>query len=163
MFIEKYVKVVAMKFEVKSKSNKDLIHIVEYDNGHYQCDCEYYQFKGFGKETCSHITEIENKFKELYRRNKMEYTKIGAAWEKDDKISVKLNNGKWFTMFRNEKKTSEKSPDFNCSMLLEEAKAMGIEDNYVKPEGYTPKPKYNSPYKQVSAHDEEIDINKINF
>lgn len=68
----------------------------------------------------------------------MSYTKIGAAWEKEPgKISVKLNNGKWFTMFENTRKSSDKSPDWNLSMKSEDAQEMGLEDNFKKEEVVT--------------------------
>ena len=55
-------------WKVKSKSRKGLFHIVEYDYGHFSCDCEYYQHKGFARENCSHIQKVQDILKTKFTK-----------------------------------------------------------------------------------------------
>lgn len=62
----------------------------------------------------------------------MEFTNIGAGWIKKEegkaaRISVKLENGLFLTVFRNTKKEEgSNQPDYNLTMNVEDAKAMGL-------------------------------------
>ena len=54
------------------------------------------------------------------------YTKVGAGWNGDLNhcISIKLNNGKYITLWPTRVKKNDKSPDWTASMKTEDAQAM---------------------------------------
>lgn len=86
----------------------------------------------------------------------MEFTNIGAGWIKKEegkpaRISVKLENGVFLTIFKNTKKVEgSNQPDYNLTMKKEDAEAMGL----VKVELSS---------AILSEKEEEIDIEEIPF
>lgn len=59
-----------------------------------------------------------------------EYAKVGAAWIDGDtgRISLKLGNGMYITLFPNDMKKSEKEPDYRASMKAADAAQIGVEE-----------------------------------
>lgn len=70
-----------------------------------------------------------------------DFTKVGAAWVDREKgrVSIKLNNGMYITLFKVQEKKSDSSPDFTASMKTEEADQLGIEA--YQPSGGSAQPK----------------------
>lgn len=105
------------KWLIQSKS-RDLKHEVKYENGEYICDCEYYNFKGWRRGTCSHIKEVQKILKDN-RGEKVE-NKLGALWLKESGKGKKYMSGNieingekiQIVVFKNDKGGVETRPDY---------------------------------------------------
>lgn len=68
----------------------------------------------------------------------MKFVNVGAGWRKEDegktpRISVKLENGMFLSIFRNEKKQEgSNQPDYNLTMDYDSAEKLGLLSEYDK-------------------------------